>query len=270
VPERELVHSQEIVRRVLDAECRYTLSRMGLLERLPGNPIEVEHRRVGDAYAFSARHLPTPGFNRVVGLTDAQASEARTLVDWFEARGINGRFEITPGLDCPAVLAALHAAGYAHAAFHAVLFGAPAPAPPPAPGVSVEVVDQSTLEDFLDCYSAGWQVAEREGFKNNVRGWLGLPGWTLYLGRMGGQPAGGAILFMDGMTAYCADSAVDPARRGHGVHQALLARRRADALAKGADLVCAKAAYLSTSQRNMIRAGLSLLHVTSIWMRAAR
>ncbi|MGH8122950.1 MAG: GNAT family N-acetyltransferase, partial [Rudaea sp.] len=100
-----------------------------------------------------------------------------------------------------------------------------------------------------------------------VRGWLGQSGWTLYLARRSGTPAGGAILYIDGRTGYCADSAVDPSQRGHGIHRSLLSRRSADAAAAGADLLCAQAAYLSTSQRNMARAGLGLLCTKSIWMR---
>ena len=262
-----LVHSEEILRRIIEAECRYTLSRLRVLERLPGNPVGVACKVIDVAFALSARYLPNSSFNRVVGLTDALASEVPALIDWFESRQIAGRFEIVPGVPCSSVLAALSEQGYAHTDFHAVLFGRPQAAPAAAPGVTVEVVDASSLEAFLDCYSAGWGVPNPEAFKNNVRGWLGQSGWTLYLGRYLGSPAGGAILYMDGPTGYCADSAVDPEHRGHGVHQALLHRRSADAAAAGADLLCAQAAYLSTSQRNMIRAGLALFSTKAIWTR---
>jgi len=46
----------------------------------------------------------------------------------------------------------------------------------------------------------------------------------------------------------------------------LLARRWRDARDAGAELVCGQAAYLSTSHRNMERAGLRLLHTQAIWM----
>jgi GNAT superfamily N-acetyltransferase len=264
-----MVPSAEIVSRVVQAECLATVSRLGVLERLAGNPVGVERMRLGEAFALSARYLPNSSFNRVVGLTDAQAGEVPRLIDWFERRKIAGRFEIAPGIDCPAVMRALAAAGYGHSGFHAVLFGEPRAAPEPPPEVSVEVVTAETLETFLDTYSAGWEIPDPEGFKANVRGWLGQPGWTLYLGRHRGEPAGGAILFMHERTGYCADSAVRPDRRGHGVHQALLARRLADAGAAGADLACAQAAFLSTSHRNMVRSGLALLSVKAIWTRTA-
>jgi len=259
------VPSLELVKRVVRAECLYTLSRMRVLERLPGNPVGIEYKLLENAFAFSARHLPVASFNRVVGLSDAQANEVPALVDWFASRKIVGRFEIVPGIPCGDVLSALTAQRYAQTEFHTILYGTPKSGFTAAPGVTVEVVTAATLESFLDCYAAGWQTPNPEGLKRNVRGWLNEPGWTLYLGRFEGKPAGSAILFLEGRTAYCADSAVDPALRGHGVHQALLRRRSADAAAAGADLLCSMANYLSTSQRNMIRAGLSTLCTQAIW-----
>jgi len=264
-----LVPSAELVKRVMNIECRCTLSRLGVLERLPGNPVGVEHKQVGEAFCLSARHIPNSSFNRVVGLADEHVEEVPGLIAWFEDRKIVGRFEIVPGIACPSVLKRLAACGYAQSDFHAVLYGRPHPAQENTPDVSVEVVSKATLEMFLDCYAAGWGVPDVAGFKNNVRGWLNQPGWTLYLGRYQDKPAGSAILYRDGRTAYCADSSVAPSFRGHGVHQALLRRRSADAGAAGADLVCAQAAYLSTSQRNMIRSGLALLCTKAIWTRVA-
>jgi GNAT superfamily N-acetyltransferase len=265
-----LVPSADMVKRVVRTECQYTLSRLRVLERLPGNPVGVEYKQFGEAFCLSARHLPNSSFNRVVGLGDEHADEVPGLIGWFEDRNIAGRFEIIPGLASPRVLNRLVDCGYAQTEFHAVLYGRPQPMQSETSGVTVEVVDKSTLEQFLDCYAAGWEVGDATGFKNNVRGWLSQLGWTLYLGRYLEKPAGGAILYLDGRTAYCADSAVDPALRGHGVHQALLQRRSADAAAAGADLLCAQAAYLSTSQRNMIRAGLALLSTKAIWTRVGQ
>lgn len=255
--------SLALVKRVMAAECDYTLARLTLLADLPGNPTGVACKRIGGAYAFSSKFLPR--FNRVVGLEDNQADLVPELVSWFADRDIAGVFELMAGIECPRVMEALARAGYAQSGFHSLSYGPPAPAPTTDEGVSVEIVMRETLETFLDTYARGWSVGEPEGFKNNVRGWLGLPGWTLYLGRYRGAPAGAAILYVAGGVGYCADSSVDPAFRGHGVHQALLRRRMADAGAQGADLVCAMAAYLSTSHRNMIRAGLCTLQTKAIW-----
>ena len=122
-----MVPSRDILRRVLAAEGLHTHSRLALLEQLPGNPIGVEQQRVGDGFAFSARHIPVDGFNRVVGLTDAEAGAVPWLIAWFEDKGIRGRFEITPGIDAPEVTRALVREGYGASRPIAVLFGEAAP-----------------------------------------------------------------------------------------------------------------------------------------------
>ncbi len=49
------------------------------------------------------------------------------------------------------------------------------------------------------------------------------------------------------------------------LHAGLLARRIAEAGQAGADIVCSGAAYLSTTHRNMERAGMRILFNRAIW-----
>jgi ribosomal protein S18 acetylase RimI-like enzyme len=123
------------------------------------------------------------------------------------------------------------------------------------------------MEDFLRAYVAGWGIPEaaREQFKANVRRWFGEPGWSLYLARVDGRPAAAAILFVHAGVGYFADAATDPAFRSRGIHAALLRRRWRDASAAGVDFVCSGADFLSTSHRNMERAGMRLLFLRAIW-----
>ena len=65
---------------------------------------------------------------------------------------------------------------------------------------------------------------------------------------------------MDTVEASC-----DPKFRGRGLDAALLSRRIAEAGKAGADLVCSGAAYLSSSHRNMERAGMRVLFNRMIW-----
>lgn len=261
-----LVPSAEVVRRVLLAESHYTRSRLTVLRDLPGNPVRVEVRDLGDgALAMRARFIPNVHFNRVTGLGEAHVSDVGRLTAWYRDIGIRGAFDVIPGFTPDGVTAALRAEGFSHHRFHTNLCARPARAPATAPGVTAETVDAATLDEFLDCHCRGWGVGDPEGFKANVRGWLNAPGWNLYLGRHYDQPAGTAILYEHQGTGYCADSACDPAFRGRGVHAALLHRRLEDAGELGCDLVCSGADFLSTSQRNMIRAGFTTLHTKSIW-----
>jgi ribosomal protein S18 acetylase RimI-like enzyme len=127
------------------------------------------------------------------------------------------------------------------------------------------------LDEFFDAYVAGWTLrhGNLESFKANVRGWLGLPGWSLYLARVDGRPAATATLFMHEKTGYCADAATDPAFRGRGLHTALLARRMADAAAAGANFICGGAEFLSASHRNMERAGMRVQFVRALWTKVS-
>ena len=61
--------SPDLVRRTLEAEAAYTLSRLQVLEQLPGNPVGIAYRHIdGGVVALMARHLPVPYFNSVIGL----------------------------------------------------------------------------------------------------------------------------------------------------------------------------------------------------------
>ena len=129
------------------------------------------------------------------------------------------------------------------------------------------VITTADMEDFLAAYVTGWGVpdAMRELFKANVRPWLGEQDWRLYLIRVDGKPVAAAILFIHAGVGYFADSATDPAFRRRGLHLALLVRRLQDARAVGVDFVCSGADFLSTSHRNMERAGMRLLFLRAIW-----
>jgi ribosomal protein S18 acetylase RimI-like enzyme len=264
-----LVPSVELVRRVTDVALAYTLARMKVLECIPGNPVGIAYRTLGGATALSARHLPSPAFNSVVGLRGDQASSVRPLVEWYRERGAAGRFEIAAGDDDPALGQALARLGFYQSGFHAALVREPdTDTTAPSRGISVEpVTNAPELEDFLDAYVAGWGIPENAHtqFKTNVRPWFDQLGWSLYVARIDGRPAATATLFVHAGAGYLADSATDPAFRRRGLHAAMLRRRLRDAAAAGVDFISSGADFLSTSHRNMERIGMRLLFLRTIW-----
>ena len=265
---RRLVSSLELVRRVDEAALAYTLTRMKVLERIPGNPVGIAHRTLDGATALMARNLPSTSFNRVVGIRRGQADQVRQLVEWYRESGGEGRFEIAAGDYDPALGREMTRLGFFQSGFHAALIGEPDMRAPAPSDVTVEpVASGPDMEDFLEAYVNGWGIpdAAREPFKANVRPWLGEPGWSLYVARIDARPAAAAILFVDAGVGYFADSATDPAFRRRGLHAALLSRRLRDASAAGVDFVCSGADFLSTSHRNMERAGMRLLFLRAIW-----
>src|SRR5262245_62774642 len=92
---KPLVPSLDLVQRTLATDVAYTISRMTVLERLPGNPIGITYRRIGEtAVALMAR---LPSFSRVVGLRAGDEHHIEHLVDWYHEHGIKPTFEMIPG-----------------------------------------------------------------------------------------------------------------------------------------------------------------------------
>ena len=264
-----MITSLDTIERVIDADVAYTIARMQVLERLPGNPIGIAYRRIdGRIATLMARHLPSPSFNRVAGLRAGDEAHIAPLDAWYREAGAAARFEMIPGHFDVALGRELARLGYDHSAFHAALICPPSLDPAKADEVDVEAVATAAqMEDFLSAYVAGWAfpAKDHERFKANVRPWLGLPGWSLYLARQDGQPAAAATLFIHGAVGYLADACTDPAFRRRGLHTALLRRRIADARRAGADLVFSGAEFLSASYRDMQRIGMQLALVRAVW-----
>jgi len=264
----KLIPSLRLMRRTLECEIAYTLSRMAVLERIPGNPVGIACRHIdGGAVALMARYLPVPGFNSVVGLRAGHEQHIEPLIAWYRGQGVKAQFETVPGYYDPALGRELARLGYYQSGFHTSLICEPDLALPTAGGDGIveRVESAAALEAFLDAYIAGRSIPDGAQFKANVRPWLREPGWQLYLGRCEGRPAAAAILYVRDKVGYCADATTDPAFRGRGLQTALLARRIADARAAGVDFVCSGAEFLSQSHRNMERVGMRVQFVRALW-----
>jgi hypothetical protein len=177
-----LIPSLRLIRRTLEIETAYTLSRLQVLERMPGNPVGVAYRRIDEgAIALMARHLPVPSFNSVIGLRAGHEGHIEPLVAWYRAAEVSARFEAVPGYYDPALGRELTRLGYFQSDFHVSVVCEPSlEEPAPAAGVSVEQVTAApALEEFLDAYIAGRQIPRGEQFKANVRPWLEQSGWQV-------------------------------------------------------------------------------------------
>lgn len=241
----------------------YTRSRQAIIAARPGNPMRAEaHVFEGGALALRTPGFPGSVFNRAYGFHDGLVDQVAGVVDWFAA-GVGGVFEFIPGQPIAKTARLLAEAGYAQIGFHATMAGPIGL--PDATSPEVEVVRLSGAADlaaFSDVYHAGWAIT---GFRVPMEPWLSAPGWSLYLARLNGRPAGAAILYVVGEDAYLADSAVAPDSRRRGVHRALLDRRCADAAGAGASRIFSGCNVLSASYRNQLRKGLSLLYTEAIW-----
>jgi ribosomal protein S18 acetylase RimI-like enzyme len=263
-----LIPSLDLVRRTLAADIAYTISRMKVLEGIPGNPIGIAYRWFDEgAVALMAR---LPAFCRVVGLRAGHAHHIEPLVRWYSEHGIKPTFELVSGMGDSSLGRELARLGFYQSTFHASLIGTPDRASPDTVSHGIERVETAeTMEDYLTAYVAGWGVPEKDHaqFKANVRPWLEQTGWSLYLARIDGRPAAAATLYVHDGVGYLADSATDPVFRRRGLQQALLLRRMSEAATMGADIVFSGAEPFSSSHRNMERAGLRQQFVRAKWTR---
>ncbi|HEY1752121.1 MAG TPA: GNAT family N-acetyltransferase [Caulobacteraceae bacterium] len=261
----QLIPDLDLVARCQAIIGGYTATRVQIVADRPGDPRGAGVRRWPGAVACRCPMFGENMFNRGFGFSDATLDAAGEAIAWYEEWKVPAAFEVAPGPPGEALMALLAGHGYRQTGFHTAFAGWSDL--PDAPGAGVEVRRVESSEDlaaFSDVYHAGWDIT---GFRVPMAPWLAAPGWRLYLGLCGGEPAGAAILYLDGGDAYLADGAVDPRFRGRGVHRALLDRRCADAVEAGAQVVFSGADYLNGSCRNMIRKGLGILYTKAIWTR---
>jgi ribosomal protein S18 acetylase RimI-like enzyme len=263
----DVLPSAKLIERTLRIENSYTVSRMQVLESLPGNPVGVAFRPIGGtAVGLMAKHFPNPNFNKIVGLGRGQEGDIAPLTAWYRDNGVRPRFEILPRAGDAELCRELARQGFFASEFHTSLVRDTSPPARAARSGDVEqVTTAQVLEEFLNAYCAGWAVPDSEGFKRNVRPWLGRKGWSLFLAREGGKAAATAILYVEDKVAYLADASCDPAFRRRGLQRALLERRISEAIAAGVDFICSGAAFQSTSHRNMERCGMRLQFVRAVW-----
>ena len=264
--QRGIVPTLDRVQRTLEVDISYSLSRMKVLERLPGNPIGIDVRWVDEtAVALLARLRP---FCRVVGLREGHEARIEEIVGWYRAAGLKPRFKMVPGHYTESLGRELARCRFFQSGFQVSVVGAPTKALPAETPIAIErVASKQAMEEYLEAYVAGWAIPEQDQaqFKVNVRPWLDQPGWSLYVGRLDGQPAAAATLYLKDGVGYLADATTHPHFRGRGLQSALLRQRISDAAVAGADLVFSGATPFSTSHRNMERAGLRTHFVRSIW-----
>lgn len=259
--------SVALSRRLMQVNIAYTIARMRVIEKRSGQPVGI--RWFGDAVALLAPQVPSPAFNAVVGLREGQENLVAEIDDWYRENKMRPRFAIAPGDHSAGLGKALAERGFAMTEFDTVLYGLPPDKAAPTGAAIAQVDSPALLEEFLDTLLIGWAIPQEhhEGAKSNMRGWLDVADWRLYLARIDGKPAAAAKLFLHDGVGYFADAATRPEFRGRGLQTALLCHRAAAAAQAGAELTYSQAAFGSTSHRNMERIGLRVLSTRAIWTR---
>lgn len=206
-------------------------------------PREVQTRlglrvmRVSDAVVMLAPGMPSPMFNRVIGLgmeSDAAAPAVRTIVETFAAAGVqNWWLHWNPFARPPSLLAALQANGFAEASRRswAKMLRDASPAQRVDTTLEVQPAGASQASDVAHAICVAF------GMPSIMAQWLqalhGRPRWRIYAVHDGTRVVGGGCLFVDGKSAWFGMGAIIESHRRRGGQSALLARRVTDAVGLG-------------------------------------
>jgi GNAT superfamily N-acetyltransferase len=200
--------------------------------------------------------------------TPARDTELEVIEAWFAERGADANHEVSPFASIE-TMQALVARGYKPIELSSVLVQ-----------LITEIRESTTLRVraidpdvdgavWADTSVAGW--AEDPAFAPFMRAMADVNvanrAMSLYLVERDGEPiASGALGICDDV-ALVAGASTIPSARGQGAQAALLAKRLADARARGCTAAMMVANVGSTSQRNAERNGFRVAYTRTKWQR---
>jgi GNAT superfamily N-acetyltransferase len=190
---------------------------------------------------------------------------------WRE-RGEPMRFELATLADA-SLAPRLTACGYRVTGFENVSgrpIGVADTMPPLPPGVTIEDVPADHCREWVDVTLDGFCAPDgsapneeqypRALLEAVIADFVATPGFTRYLLRVDGVPAGEATMRTDDGIAQLCGAATLPAFRRRGIQSLLFRWRLALARAAGCDLAVVTTQPGSKSQANAIRQGFSILY----------
>lgn len=135
----------------------------------------------------------------------------------------------------------------------------------------VEIANADQADAWVQAFCRGWGLSSPEDhllIRGVLGGWPGPPSWRRFLARVGGEPAGEALLVQfEGGIAYLAEASTVPAFRRRGIQRALIARRIHEARDAGCHTLFGAVCYGDASWRNMRALGLRQVNLTAGFVR---
>lgn len=146
------------------------------------------------------------------------------------------------------------------------------------PGIEIRLSDESDFDIWLDTVMSGFAapdaqgVASHESFafeviRNCMQDMCATAGFSRYLARRVGEPAGGGSLYTGAGIGQLCGAATLPRHRRRGVQAALFESRLRDAAKLGCDLAVITTMPGSKSQENAQRRGFSLLYSRAVMVK---
>jgi len=266
-----MIATSDLASRLAEADVALWTSWMAAVRALPGNRYGVEIDERDELTALHVREIPTPYYNRVLGITPTSFDEACDVIESYGERFTPCRVDVNPFYSSPTLLTRLNSRGFHPSEFQTNLWGDPTRTDPGSvPGVSVREVRPKEISFFARLYERAYH-GERAPKRlsrfrmDSIKARYAHTDWRFYLTLVEGVPAGGGALHIADGVASLAGGATMFTLRGRGCQLALLNKRLLDAAEAGCTLVVSRCAVGSVSQRNMERAGLQTAYTKSIW-----
>jgi len=213
--------------------------------------------------------MPWSVFNSVKGLSDDDVDRIEEIIRFYRERDRPFQLDVDPVGVSPKLLRRLAENGLSQQHFHSVLYGLPAIEAPDLPsGITIRPVENDADFDIyagIHCVGSGMDIAHKHHFIENNIGLLNRPGWNLFMASWEDEPAAVGVMHISGRTASLTLAATHPDFRNKGLQTALLKWRLHEAYKAECELVAAQAAFGSSSQNNMERAGMRIAWTRAVW-----
>ncbi|RQW22354.1 GNAT family N-acetyltransferase [Bacillus sp. C1-1] len=248
-------------------------SRLSEIQKMKGNPMNVDIQTFGNATAFTVKNIPGPSFNTVKGLKDGDEDQLDKIVHFYKQKKIPIRFELTPAHTSSDLLTSLNEAGFFHNGFHTTLYAPLVNTIETHNELTEELITVRTLrkdefDTYAKIYTKGFQMPASltAGIAQNNKILHHLKNWDFYIASYQNEPAGIGVLFTKDGVATLAAAATFPHLRKKGIHSALIKHRIYQAQRQRCQFIVGQATFGSSSQNNMERAGLSIAYTKAIWV----
>jgi len=264
------VPTKSLIEDIEQSEIDYMVDRMRSIQLRDGNPEGVEILRLGHAMCFYSKTMPWPMFNAVKGLRTEDLDQIEPILDFYRERDRKPRLELIPSLVDTNFMANLSQQGFYQSGFHTSLYIEPRE---DQTDEHQSIVIRELHGDEFDVYATIHCLATGLGMEGvpyvsmNNRILYERAGWKFYLALVEDVPAAVGVMYMQNGIASLTFGATLPEYRNRGLQYRLITHRIQEAYRGQCRLVVGQCAFLSSSHRNMERAGMRIGYVRATWER---